>query len=79
MKTVRSEWDDFAKAVLPPDCFPVQRQEMRRAFYAGARSMLSLMSQMADESPDEESGVKMVETLNQELRRFNEDVKGGRA
>ena len=29
-------WASFEKAVLPRNCSDVQRQEMRRAFYAGA-------------------------------------------
>ena len=78
MKTLLDEWNDFANSVLPPDCSRVQRQEMRRAFYAGAKVMLGLMSDLADEF-DEDAGAQQVEKLNQELSRFNDDVQGGRA
>ena len=34
------QWDQFARAVVPVGAPLVQRQEMRRAFYAGAQAIL---------------------------------------
>jgi hypothetical protein len=33
--TIAQQWEVFASNCLPADAGPVQRQEMRRAFYAG--------------------------------------------
>jgi hypothetical protein len=36
-RRMAEQWDSFARAVLPVGTSPLQRQEMRRAFYAGAQ------------------------------------------
>ena len=79
MNTVLTEWDSFAKAVLPVDVHPIQRTEMRHTFYAGARAMLTLVNQVAPEEVSENAGVLMLELLAMELDNFNDDVKAGRA
>lgn len=35
-RVIQEEWAAFERKVLPVNCSAVQRQEMRRAFYAGA-------------------------------------------
>lgn len=79
MNTVLTKWESFAAAVLPKDVHPVQVQEMRRSFYAGARAMLSLVQQVSPDEVSEDAGVVMLELLTMELDAFNEAVKGGRA
>ncbi len=34
--SVRELWGSFEREVVPDDAGPVQREEMRRSFYAGA-------------------------------------------
>ncbi len=63
---LRAEWDKFARAVFPPNVSEIQRTEMRRAFYAGAESILFL-------------DLMMMDNLNQELIDFAAEVKAGRA
>jgi hypothetical protein len=36
-RLMAEQWDSFARATLPRGAPPIQRQEMRRAFYAGAQ------------------------------------------
>ena len=40
MNTIQQQWEAFEAAIIPKDAPKTQRQEMRRAFYAGAEYML---------------------------------------
>ncbi|HZT29697.1 MAG TPA: hypothetical protein VFA33_07440 [Bryobacteraceae bacterium] len=74
------QWDQFARAVLPPGVSEIQRREMRRAFYAGAESILFRVIQaFAPESEPTDADLQIMEDLHQELRDFGEMVKQGRA
>jgi hypothetical protein len=78
--TVASQWESFAALVLPADAGDVQRQETRRAFYAGAQALLGLMMhglEATDEVTDDD--VASLTRLQEELAAFVRDVKEGRA
>ncbi len=80
MKTIAQRWTEFEAQVISPDAGPVQRQEMRRAFYAGFNEALVASLQMAEESGnDDELGVAMMESLHRECREFVSSVLTGRA
>lgn len=40
--TIAQEWECFRFRVIAADAAPIQRREMRLAFYAGFKSMLDL-------------------------------------
>jgi len=74
------QWDTFARAVLPKDCPPIQRQEMRRAFYAGAQGILyGVIAAFAPESEPTAEDLALMDNLERELSDFAELVKQGRA
>jgi len=74
------QWDQFARSVLPKDCSPTQRQEMRRAFYAGAQGILfRVIAAFAPETEPTAEDLQIMEDLDQELRNFGEMIKKGRA
>lgn len=77
MNTVQQQWAMFEKLVVPKDAPPVQRQETRRAFYAGVEAILRLQYQMGDVSDD--AGVAMIEGWHDECRRFAQQVAAGAA
>jgi len=77
MNTIQQQWCMFEKTVIPVDAPQMQRQEMRRAFYAGAESMLRLQYGMGDVSDD--AGVAMIEGWHDECRRFAQQVAIGAA
>jgi hypothetical protein len=79
MKTIAAEWREYNTTVLPSDAGAVQRRETRRAFYAGAHCMLTLIARITEATPDENTGGMMIEALNQELQRFNRAVLEGHA
>lgn len=43
MISIFEQWTSFNRQVVPPDASPIQREEMRRSFYAGATAMMGLM------------------------------------
>jgi hypothetical protein len=74
------QWDQFARAVLPLNTPAVQRQEMRRAFYAGAQSILfRVIESFAPDSEPTEADLLLMDDLHRELSDFAEAVKEGRA
>jgi hypothetical protein len=75
---VEEKWGSYSVEVLHEvETNSVQYIESRRAFYAGAAAMLSLVGEVADH-PDE-IGIQMLSAMRDELRRFNDAVKGGKA
>ncbi len=74
------EWDKYARLVLPTNCPSVQKSETRRAFYAGAQSILfRVIQSFAPESEPTEADLKIMDDLHQELQDFAALVKAGRA
>ncbi len=74
------EWDKYARLVLPSDAPLVQKMETRRAFYAGAQSILfRVIQSFAPESEPTDADMQIMEDLHQELHDFAQSVKDGRA
>jgi hypothetical protein len=75
------EWAAFARRVLDPiNAGQVQRTEMRRAWYAGAATMFDTITNLAGPNDEDDAvGAARVEQVHQELRRFGEALKAGRA
>lgn len=78
-KTIRDEWLDFEDKVIPRDAPWVQRKEMKRAYYAGAWTMLMLSKELGDDKYTEESAVKILEKYESELKAFTAQVAKGKA
>ena len=79
MNTVQQQWEAFAALVIAKDAPPIQRQEMRRAFYAGAEAMMRIQWAIGGEEIREDAGIQILEGLQNELSRFAEQVAQGRA
>ncbi len=74
------EWDKYARSVLPAGASPVQKKETRRAFYAGAQSILfRVIESFAPETEPTDADLRIMENLHQELQDFAALVKAGRA
>lgn len=72
------QWDQFARGVLAPDAPAIQRKEMRRAFYAGAQSILfRVIEAFAPESEPTEADLQVMTDLHEELQDFAKLVKRG--
>ena len=65
--SIEQAWDDYRLLVMAPNARRAQVKECRRAFYAGAESLLALLMH-AD-----------VDTLRAELRQHQKNLADGRA
>ena len=80
MRSVAQQWAQFEALVLPASAGPTQRQEMRRAFYAGFQGALMAGIEMADESGESDDiGVTLIQRLHDECQQFAREVAAGRA
>jgi biotin synthase-like enzyme len=77
---VAEQWDSFARAVLTTGTPLIQRQEMRRAFYAGAAGMfLGILASIAPKNEPTDEDLQMMTGINNELLEFALSVKKGSA
>jgi hypothetical protein len=74
------QWRDYRARVIPVQAPTIQARECRRAFYAGAASMLQVIMVGLEPGlePTKEDLAKMDE-LMAELDRFADALKEGRA
>jgi len=80
MRKLADEWSDYENSILSAHAGQTQRIETRRAFYAGAHSILMGLLDAASESGNSDDiGATMLENLHRECRIFVLDVAEGRA
>jgi len=79
-KSLAEQWTFFETALGIKDTSSIQRQEMRRAFYAGATSLLDAMMTGLDEDREPtKDDLNYMDTIQAEIVQFGKDVKAGRA
>jgi len=78
---ILEEWNAFATGVLPKNVSDVQRREMRRAFYAGAHSILYAIMRVLSPGSDDVTAtdLEIMQSIEAEATAFAEDIKAGRA
>ena len=81
MNTIQSEWEDFEAKVMPDGAGPIQRQEMRRAFYSGVAAGLTMREKITKTAGglDERAAEQVLVGLAEELKMFTEQVMRGEA
>jgi hypothetical protein len=72
MKTIQERWTDFETRCLDPDAPTIQHREMRLAFFAGAKALLDVTSEIAA-IPDERACIEALETFHREARAFGQN------
>lgn len=73
------QWRTFQDEVIPLAASEVQRQEMKRAFYAGAQAVLfTIDDAFADGLPPDETA-KVLPAIGVEVMRFVESVAATKA
>lgn len=79
-RNLADEWSDFRRQVIPEEAPVMQVVEMRRAWYAGAATLFALVAGGldADHEPTD-LDVMYLESLNQELRAYANELREGRA
>lgn len=74
MKTVFEEWKSYERDVVPKEAPSVQREECRRAFYAGAYGMFSLV--IAATAPESEDVCEInLQALQDECLAITKDLR----
>lgn len=71
--TIALIWTQFAGAVLPVNASTVQREEMKKAFYAGFFECFSVHHDLVANIPDDE-GIKVLERLFAEAKEFYKSI-----
>lgn len=74
MNTLDQEWLEYASKVLPKGCSLVQKQETRRAYYAGIWTLLQMVKGLGDEAVSEEQAAQELEKLENECISFISQV-----
>jgi len=73
-KRIEASWIEFEKAVIPRGAPAIQRQEMRRAFYAGTWALLQEMKRLGDDDVSEDVGVEALEAIEAECKEFTSRI-----
>ena len=74
------QWNEFVIKVMSSDAPAIQKQEMRRAFYAGAQAILfKVIDSFAPESEPTEVDLQLMQDVHDELQDFAKLVASGRA
>lgn len=69
--SVEQQWKNFANAVLSPSGVSlVQKQEMRKAYYAGFVSAINMMEFIASPHLNEKTANTMLKSMEDELKAF---------
>lgn len=78
---LQEEWNRYAEAVLPGNCSAIQRQEMRRSFYAGAHVLFEVLTNHVSSGEGEPTveDLQMMKDVNDEIIEFAKAVREGRA
>ncbi len=79
MKSIKQEWELYKVVVVPAGASPIQLQETRRAFYAGAEAMTRLMHAATTQTATEEEGMQAFAEIERELQDFTRQVQAGEA
>lgn len=69
LNTVAGQWATF-ETVLPLNAPPMQRKEMRLAFYAGVEAVLRILVQIGRDDVSQEAGEALLQSLHDECQAF---------
>lgn len=78
-ETVQSKWDSFSEVMFKGlDVSDVQRDEMKKAFFAGSASMLGIVLGTGDPDISDEQRFAQFYALEEELSQFmKNELEGG--
>lgn len=72
-ETIAAAWSDYLARVIPADAPEIQRTECKRAFYAGAGIMFTLVCSAGDRG--DQAGMNQLSALFKEVTDFVEIVQ----
>ncbi len=75
-RLIAKEWESYRDAVIPAGAGATQREETRRAFYAGAGSLLHrLQSLMGPGLEPTDADLEVMREVHNELREYIEELR----
>jgi hypothetical protein len=76
-KLIEAGWKSYDLLVLPVDASPIQRNECRIAFFAGAQHLFGSIMGILEPGGDEptQADLRRMDSIHGELQRFIEDFK----
>ena len=74
MKTIFEEWHSYERDVVPANAPNVQREECRRAFYAGAMASFTLTLEAVAHDDDDVCERNLI-VLQTEIRSVTKDLR----
>ena len=76
VETVAESWQTYHDLVMPKTAGPVQVNETRNAFYAGAYfSLMNLAYNIGDDETTEEQGLAMLDALKREIEDYAKGIR----
>ncbi len=78
-RPIETEWRAYAECVIPLDASDRQRVECRRAFYAGATSLVRALGKQEPRGNLIDTYLAVIEGATDELKHFIDESKSGRA
>ena len=79
-RLIDTGWRSYAEHVLPAGASKAQKQETKRALYAGAGLLFeALTNAVGPDDVSEDAGMDIMASVDTEIRTFLDDVKRGRA
>lgn len=76
-RTFLEEWQDFADHMVPTNCSPNRKRDMRRAFYAGAFICFGHLNRMSDNEDVTPKDIEIINNLHEELHDFMTRIAQG--
>lgn len=67
---IKDAWRTYQREVIPRNAPAVQHEECRRAFYAGAFALFSLVMDASADPKSEAEGAAVLDQLSQELQAY---------
>ena len=79
-KLIDTAWKNYVRLSLDPiGASAVQRRETKIAFYLGALALFEgILSNLTSDGEVNEGDLKMMDSVQQELQQFTDDLKAGR-
>ena len=75
-RTINSEWESLVKAIFGDGPISqIKHDEMQKAFYGGAATVINIMIGVSDDGISEEVGAEVFEGLLQECLEFARGLK----
>jgi hypothetical protein len=74
-KLIEAAWESYVRHVLPASAGQVQRDETRKAFYAGAAVLFHTVLRALDEGSDAtENDLKLMDDISSEIDAFGAEL-----